>query len=339
MVHRALVAGLGSIGTRHLRLLREALPDAEILVLRHSECVEPLPHAAGCTTSLEEACRFEPQVAIIASPAPFHLLAANALAEQGTHLLIEKPLADSTAGVGAFLEKCTQKDVIVQIAYNLRLFETLQHFRQELKRGRIGRILSVRCEIGQYLPGWRPSMDYRETVSAQHKLGGGALLELSHELDMLRWVFGDVDWVSSWKGKLSSLDIDVEDCAYLNLGFSNGVVGNLCMDFIRRDTTRRCTVIAEAGTLSWDAVSGEVSLFTPEANKWEVLIQKTPDRDHSYREQIRLFLEAVTTGQMFPGISTGEDGLAVLDLVAAARKSAERGGEIILVTKTKVAKE
>jgi len=333
MVYRALVAGLGSIGLRHLRLLREALPNAEILVLRHSECSESLPYADRCTTSLKEACAFQPEVAIIASPAPFHLETAGALAEQGAHLLIEKPLAASTPGVETFLKQCTKNHVLVQVGYNLRFLETLQQFRRELTDGRIGKVLSVRSEIGQYLPGWRPAKDYRQTVSAQHKLGGGVLLELSHELDMLRWVFGEIDWVSSWSGKLSALEIDVEDCAYINLGFSSGVVGNLCMDFLRHDTTRCCTAIGDAGTLRWDAVAGEVSLFTLEANKWETVFQKTPGRDDSYREQIRTFLEAIPGRQMPPGVSAGEDGVAVLRLISAAKKSAENGGCVTSVEK------
>lgn len=333
MVQRALVAGLGSIGLRHLRLLREALPDAEIWALRHSECSESLLHADRCTTNLKEACAFQPEVAIIASPAPFHLETAGALAEQGTHLFIEKPLAASTPGVETFLKKCAKNHVLVQVGYNLRFLETLQQFRHELNRGRIGIILSVRCEIGQYLPGWRPAKNYRDTVSARRKLGGGVLLELSHELDMLRWVFGEVDWISSWNGKLSSLQIDVEDCAYINLGFSSGVVGNLCMDFLRHDTTRCCTAIGDTGTLRWDAVAGEVSLFTPEANKWKTLFQKTPDRDASYREQIRTFLQAIPGQQVPPGVSAGEDGLAVLHLIGAAIKSAENGGYVTSVAK------
>jgi len=334
MVDRALIVGLGSIGLRHLRLLREALPNAEIWVLRHSECDESVEYADKCTTNIKEARAFQPEIAIIASPAPFHLETAAQLAEDGTHLLIEKPLSVSTAGVEAFLTECEKKNVLVQVGYNLRFLESLQQFKQELSdRGRIGKILSVRCEIGQYLPGWRPAKDYRNTVSAQSKLGGGALLELSHELDLLRWVFGSVDWVSSWNGKLSSLEIDVEDCAYINLGFSSGVVGNLCMDFLRHDTTRCCTAIGEFGTLRWDGVVGTVSLFTPEANSWEILIERVPDRDASYREQIRAFLDAVVSRQLPPRASTGKDGLAVLDLVSAAIESAENSGQAVSVEK------
>lgn len=327
MICRALVVGLGSIGTRHLRLLRELLPDAEILVLRHSGCADNVLHADRCTTSLTEACSFKPQVAIIASPAPFHLETAEALAEQGTHLLIEKPLADSAHSVDAFLRKCAQNSVYVQVGYNLRFLETLQTFRSALEAGQIGQIQSVRCEIGQYLPGWRPGKDYRKTVSARRELGGGVLLELSHEFDLLRWVFGEVDWVSSWNGNLGALEIDVEDCAYLNLGFSSGVVGNVCMDFLRHDTARCCTAIGELGTLRWDAVAGSVSLFSARSQSWEVLLESRPDRDATYYQQLKSFLALVSDEHEPNYAAKGEDGLAVLQLIEAAKKSALNGCE------------
>ncbi|MBS8230192.1 gfo/Idh/MocA family oxidoreductase [Marinobacter salarius] len=334
MIRRALVAGLGSIGARHLRLLREALPDTEILILRHNDCSKPVPHADGCITRLDEACAFAPQVAVIASPAPFHLETAHALAGCGAHLLIEKPLAASTAGVETFLSDCAAKGVLVQVGYNLRMLETLQRFRTELIKGRIGKVQSVRCEIGQYLPSWRPKSDYRQTVSARRDLGGGVLLELSHELDMLRWVFGEVDWVSGWSGQLGALDVDVEDSAYLNLGFDSGVVGSVGMDFLRRDATRSCTAIAEAGTLRWDAVAGQVSLFSAENNQWQVLAEKKADRDASYRDQMKLFLGAVASGETPPIAAMGADGLAVLNIIDAAKRSVENNGrQISLVSK------
>jgi len=332
MICRALVAGLGSIGTRHLRLLREALPKAEILVFRHRDCSDPIAYADGCITGLDEACAFAPRVAIIASPAPFHLELAQALANGGTHLLIEKPLAASTNGVKEFLSDCAAKGIVVQVGYNLRLLETLQKFRSELINGRIGKVHTVRCEIGQYLPNWRPGLDYRKTVSARRKLGGGVLLELSHELDMLRWVFGEVDWVSGWIGQLGALDIDVEDSVYLNLGFSSGIVANLGMDFLRHDTTRCCTAIAETGTLRWDAVAGQVSLFSHDDNQWRVLVDKQPDRDASYQEQIKLFLDAVVSGKPDQTAATGIDGLAVLHLIDAAKISAKNNGQLSLVS-------
>lgn len=334
MIRRALVAGLGSIGRRHLRLLRAALPEADIRVLRHSGCDEAIDYADGCFARLEEACAFAPDLAVIASPAPFHIATATALAEAGAHLLVEKPVSDSTEGVAELIALCAERGQLFQVGYNLRFLDTLQRFRAELAAGRIGAVHAVRCEIGQYLPGWRPDADYSTAVSAQKALGGGVLLELSHELDLLRWVFGEVDWLSAWIGRQSALEIDVEDSAMIQIGFASGAVAQLGMDFLRRDTTRTCTALGSEGSLRWDAVAGRVDHFDPEAGRWTEVTQITPERDASYRAQITALLEAIAGG---PGqaaqptaqhqiAARGSDGLAVMLLVEAARRSDAKQG-------------
>lgn len=325
MIHRAVVAGLGSIGRRHLRLLRAALPDSDIRVLRHSKCECAIDGADGCFSRLEDACAFAPDLAVIASPAPFHIATATALAETGAHLMVEKPVSSTSAGVAELIALCAARGLVFQVGYNLRFLETLQCFRAELEADRIGTVHSVRCEIGQYLPGWRPDLDYRRTVSAQKALGGGVLLELSHELDMLRWVFGEVGWLSAWTGRQGSLEIDVEDSAMLQIGFADGPMAHLSMDFLRHDTTRVCTALGNAGSLRWDAVVGRVDHFDPRTGNWSNVMQIMPERDASYRAQITAFLAAVggAPGQV---AAQGADGLAVMRLVEAARCSDAQQG-------------
>ena len=333
MIKRALVVGLGSIGLRHLRLLREALPDADIRVLRHSGCDGVIEHADGCFSRLEDACAFSPDLAMIASPAPFHIATATALAQAGAHLMVEKPVSDSADGVAALIALCAANGRVFQVGYNLRFLASLQAFRTELAAGRIGAVQVVRCEIGQYLPDWRPDIDYRETVSSQRTLGGGVLLELSHELDMLRWVFGPVAWLSSWTGQQGGLEIDVEDCVMIQMGFVGGPVAQLGMDFLRRDTTRTCTAIGAKGSLRWDAVAGRVDHFDPDTDNWQNVLTTRPDRDASYCAQIAALLAAVegTAKNGADLAAQGPDGLAVMHLVAAARRSdAQQGLRVTL---------
>ena len=115
-------------------------------------------------------------MAVIASPAPFHLATGQALAEVGVHLLIEKPLSASLDGVTQLLETCQKLGTVLLTGYNLRFLPSLQRFRDLLDESVIGKVLSVRCEIGQDLRSWRPDSDYRQGVSARRDLGGGALL-------------------------------------------------------------------------------------------------------------------------------------------------------------------
>lgn len=334
MIERVLIAGHGSIGQRHLRLVRDALPQADIRILRHRPC-DAIPDLAnGCYDSLDAACAFAPQAAVIASPAPFHVGTAQALAAVGCHLLVEKPLAATEVGVPALLRLAHERHLTLQVGYNLRFLPSLSEFRARIQAGAIGRVLSIRSEIGQSLPTWRPGVDYRQGVSARRDLGGGVLLELSHELDYLRWIFGEVVWVNAWLGRQSDLEIDVEDTAHLTLGFapagtSPAPVAALSLDYVRHDTTRQCTAIGEQGSLRWNGLTGEIDFYPAVGTSWQSVYRHTHQRDDSYRAQWQHFQSCVQSGRT-PRV-TGEDGLAVLRIVAAARQSATAQGARVLV--------
>jgi predicted dehydrogenase len=331
LINRVLIVGLGSIGSRHLRLARHLLPNAEIKVLRHQETNSVPEFSNGCMSSIVEALEFSPQIAVIANPATFHLKPAQSLAEAGVNLLIEKPLSDSVEGISKLIETCRAGNTTLATGYNLRFSPSMQHFRQVLKNGIIGEIFSVRCEVGQYLPTWRPSTDYRQGVSAKRILGGGALLELSHEIDYLRWIFGDVEWVRSTLSKQSDLEIDVEDSASLTIGFTPNsagkqVLSTINLDFIRHDYTRLCTVIGENGTLTWDGVLGRVMIYAKDSPFWVELYSHQPVRDETYIEEWNDFLMSIQENK--PPFVTGEDGLRVIEIIEAVRESSQTGIQV-----------
>lgn len=331
LINRILIVGLGSIGKRHLCLARELLPNADIRVLRHQVCVSIPEHANGCFSSLEQAIDFAPQVAVIANPATFHINTAQELALVGVHLLVEKPLSATLDGVPQLLEICRGQKTVLMTGYNLRFLPSLLRFRDLVNEKVIGRVLSVRCEVGQYLPSWRPDADYRQCVSARRELGGGALLELSHELDYLHWIFGEVDWVKATLSQQSSLEIDVEDTAHLTLGFAPGadgsqLIGTVNLDFVRHDSTRLCTAIGENGSLRWNGLTGVVEQFEAGAKDWRELFRHQHQCDDSYLAEWQHFLGCIS--EQCTTLITGEDGLKVLQIIDAARQASESGRQI-----------
>lgn len=241
--------------------------------------------------------------------------------------MVEKPLADAAAAVPPLLARCRKHERVLLIGYNLRFLPSLQRFRRLLHESLVGRVISVRCEVGQYLPLWRPGTDYRVGVSASRSLGGGALLELSHELDYLRWIFGEVDWVQASLGRQSALEIDVEDTVHLVLGFmpandGRRLVGNVSMDFIRHDVTRACVAIGELGSLRWNGIAGTVEHLAAGADGWQEVFRHQQHRDETYLAEWEHFLACVE-GREFPLVS-GEDGLEVLRIVEATRLASDR---------------
>ncbi|MCP9812232.1 Gfo/Idh/MocA family protein [Synechococcus lacustris] len=330
LIDRVLIVGLGSIGKRHLRLARGLMPYADIRVLRHQNKNEVPEYSNGSFTNLDEAVAFKPQIAVIASPASFHVATSQSLAENGVHLLVEKPLSNSFSGVARLLETCRDKDLALLTGYNLRFLPSLQRYRDLLGERIIGNILSVRCEIGQYLPTWRPDTDYRASVSARSEMGGGVLLELSHELDYLRWIFGEVEWVKATLSQQSELEINVEDSAHLTLGFQpkankRQLIAQVNLDFIRHDTTRICTAIGEKGTLRWNGLNGDVSFYPAGSNEWLELFSYLHHRDESYLAEWKNFMECIVQHKKL--VVTGEDGLKVLEIIEAARISDAAGGQ------------
>jgi predicted dehydrogenase len=334
---KILIIGLGSIGTRHLKLTRELMASAEIKVLRHKKSNAVPDFSDGLVASLDEAIAFAPHIAVVASPATSHIEIARVLAMAGAHILVEKPLSNTSAGVAELIEICKQERISLMVGYNLRFSPSLQRFREVLEQGIIGRVLSVRCDVGQYLPSWRPESDYRQGVSAKEALGGGVLLELSHELDYLRWIFGEVEWVRATLSRQSNLDIDVEDSAHLILGFSSKddrqqLMGVVNLDFIRHDYTRLCTAIGESGTLRWNGKTGEVEIFVEDAPEWKVVFTHQPQRDETYVAEWEHFLDCIKENK-FPTV-TGEDGLKVIEIIEAVHKSAASGNQVAVVSCT-----
>ena len=344
MFNRILIVGLGSIGERHKDLVCKLFPQAEIKVLRLTAQNHPSESRIKFLSTLQGAKLFSPEIAVICSPSTSHTSLARELVRVGAHLLIEKPLSHSREGILELLQECASNNSILMVGYNLRYLKSLQEFRKCINEGLIGNVLSVRCEVGQYLPNWRPKIDYRESVSARSELGGGVLLELSHEIDYLRWIFGEVDWVRATTLRQSKLEIDVEDTAHLTIGFekkskNQQLIAHLNMDFIRHDSTRSCVAIGDKGSLRWDGISGEVSFFQSGEKNWRTLFFSDVGIEETYALEWEEFTRAIKA-KTSPAV-TGEDGLRVVEIVEAARLSAKNGIQTYVIRsliKNKVSK-
>lgn len=329
-IRRCLVVGSGSIALRHIGNLRKLLPQAEV------GCVSSSGRslAAGDTpatthlASFEEALAWKPDLAIVASPAPLHLDHAVALLETGIAVLIEKPLSDSLSRHEGFATRLAPWRDRIEVAYNLRYLSSCRKMQTLLAEEVVGRIHSIHIDLGQYLPDWRPQSDYRRNVSANRALGGGVLLELSHEFDYLTHLFGRFDKVFCITGHSGELEIDVEDRADILLTRADGVVAQLHLDFLQRKATRRCKVIGQRGNLQWDLIGNTITLETA-AMQETLFAEPEADRNAMYLELLRGFIE-LSQGRATPRIRY-EDGLAVLGMIDAMRRSSETGQTVELL--------
>lgn len=325
---RVVLVGLGSIGKRHLGNIRAVEPDAEILVLRHSKNGDPVPEGADRVVyAIDDALAYKPDVAFVCGPTAMHVDVGAAFALGGAHLFVEKPLADDVAGARSLVDAAKSANRAVVVGYNLRFLPSLRALRAQLMSGSIGRPMALRAEVGQYLPDWRPGTDYRKTNSARAEFGGGVELELSHEIDYVRWLLGEVKSVDATLARLSDLEIEVDDTAELLLRFESGAVASVHMDMAQRSTTRTCRIAGTLGTLTWDGIAGEVRRYLPQSG-WETVHAGDADRNAMYVDEVR-HVFACARG-LEPPLIDALDGLRVVEVAQAARRSSQDGRRIDL---------
>lgn len=254
------VIGLGNIATRHRRNLKHLFPESRLLAMSASGRV-PDESVLDCdlvVSSIEEVIQQEAELVIIASPAPFHAQHAIPFLEAGIPTLIEKPVTADSKDSKKLIAIAEHTKTPVAVGYCLRYLPSSQVVKQLLESQSIGNLLNAQVEIGQYLPDWRPTKDYRETVSAKENLGGGALLELSHELDYTQWLLGDLDVQFAHLRSSTQLGLEVEDLVDTIATTDADVVVNIHLDFLQRQAYRRCRFVGSQGTIEWDLIKNEV---------------------------------------------------------------------------------
>ena len=332
---KIMIAGLGSIGRRHLRNLL-ALGERDILLYRTQHSTLPDDELAGfpVETNLERALAHQPEAVIISNPTALHLEVAIPAARGGGQgsarcLMLEKPVAESMVCIPELQAAVSESGARVLVGFHFRYHPGLQRLKQLLAAGEAGRPLSVRAQWGEYLPGWHPWEDYRQGYSARSDLGGGVVLTLSHPLDYLRWLFGEVAALWAFTGKISDLELQVEDTAEIGLRFASGVLGSLHLDYNQRPPSHWLEVVGSQGTLRWDNLSGEVRVFQSETGEWQVYPPPAGfERNDLFLEEMRHFLQ-VARGEAEPLCSLA-DGIHALQLALAVHDSQQQGKLIYL---------
>lgn len=316
--HIALI-GLGSIGRRHIRILKELRPEFEITLVRSGKGPawpeQKLAQRVVMTSA--EAIKAGAQAAIVCSPAPFHVNQAQEWLNEGRPLLIEKPLSHNTAGLSDLAALAEAHKVPVLVGYVLRYDFAAQYFHDWLQSQKIGKLLYARIDCGSYLPEWRPEQDYRKSASASMALGGGVLLELSHEIDYANWFFGPFVDLQACLQHSDTLEIDTEDGADLLLHNRNGLPVSLHLDFYRRVPIRECRVQTTKGELAWNCLTQLVRWTDDTGQVTEKNFQQ--ERDDLFRRQLEHFFDCLEN-QTVPRV-TLKDGIDVIQIIDKARVS------------------
>lgn len=316
-----LVAGLGSIGRRHLRNL-VALGEKDILLFRTHQASLPDADLASfpVETDLQKALAASPDAVIISNPTSLHLKVAIPAATAGCNLLMEKPLSVNEEGLSDLQKILAANKKECLVGFQFRFHPAFQQIARWVKTGKIGGVISASVYWGEYLPGWHPWEDYRTSYSARKDLGGGVVLTLCHPIDYLRWMLGEVEAVSAFTGKVSELELQVEDVAEITMQHTGGAVSHIHLDYFRRPKRHEVEITGSSGTITWDEEVGKAGCYDASTGQW-TFYEPPPDfeRNTLYLDEMRHFLDVLSRNT--PPLCSLEDGMRVQKIIAAVYES------------------
>jgi predicted dehydrogenase len=309
--HTFLIAGLGSIGQRHVRNLRQ-LGANQIVALRSGAGVRPVPPELGVVscTQLDEALAHTPDIGLVCNPTSLHIESARAMLAAGLDVLVEKPISHNLIGVEELIRFAHNRDRLLSVAYPLRYHPHVKQISAWVAEGRLGAVRYARASVGQYPPAWMPQYDYRQSYAVRQDLGGGCLLTLIHEID------------------LSDLQTDAEDMAEVIFGYA-GFIGSVHIDFVQKSPvhSRYLQIVGERAAVWLDFITHTMSLSSGGSPEVEQRLDGF-DPNSMHLDELADFIASVEA--QAPAPIDPNQALIGLKCVLAAKESAAAGRTVTL---------
>lgn len=259
-----LVIGSGSAGRRHALTLRELAPNSKITLIKRSPGEQPLDeiHKSNIQVShdLDESLNEKPVAVVIASPSTMHLEDAKLVFPHCKNVLIEKPLAHSANTADQIVNLAVLHSASVMVGYHLRFSETQIQLLKLKESLDLGSVVSAQFGYGQHLSLWRPFIDPKNSVTARSDLGGGVLLELSHEIDAVDFLIGKIESVESSELGFHGAPTDglVETTADFRLKVAGGIEVTIHLDMTDPNPWRIWRINFDKGMLEADILKGQI---------------------------------------------------------------------------------
>ncbi len=263
---RAGVIGTGSIGRNHARIMSE-LPDADFTAIYDANAATAQEMAARfgakATSSLEEFASLV-DAATIATPTPTHFEIGSFLLERGKHVLVEKPITESTADARALSQLASDRRLVLQVGHIERFNPALNALE--------GKLTSPR-----FIESHRLSPYPARSTEI------GVVLDLMiHDLEII------LHLVRSPLARVDAVGVPVlsrgEDIANARLRFENGCVANITVSRISPEKLRKIRVFQQDAYLSLDYQAQEGFLYRlaranePESSLFKKLLSA---KDHA----------------------------------------------------------
>ena len=325
-MHSVLIIGCGSIGERHLRCFTQTgraqvtACDANPKLLQRMAEIYKVP----TITDSAEGFRGPFDAVVICTPAHLHVPMAIQALSAGKHVLVEKPLSHSLAGLDELFSAHEQSGKQLAVAYIYRVIPFLKEAATYLAGGTLGPVLQATATSGQAFHLLRPA--YAETYYRDRRMGGGAIQDaLTHLANWMEGVLGPADTLVCDCAHLALPKVEVEDTVHI-LARHGAVPVAYTLNQFQAPNETTLQFNTALGSLKIEFHRQRWGTFTHGAAHWEWRQSPPVERDSHFTRQAGAFLDLVEGRPS--GLCSLADAAQTLRFNLAALASAERGTRV-----------
>jgi predicted dehydrogenase len=324
-----LIVGAGSVGRRHARNLHSL--GCEI------SCVDPRTDRLGQVatevsvreqfTDLEVALRNAKDLSGVAvcSPPKFHVEQSIMALDAGLPVLLEKPVSPDLMSCRALHQRLGSGGKLL-LGYTYRWWEPVRRLKSLIDAAKVGAPRYARFYMSAHLADWHPWESYQDFFMASRELGGGALLDESHFIDLMLWFFGKPERLFARVEKISDLEIGTDDFVEVSAVYPGALRVGIHLDLIGRPHDKQIVVTGEKGTIQCLFDPNEIRFSSSPEPRWEAE-PFALERNDMFLGVAREFLQLIDNSSVAPSCGI-IDGLRTLEVIEACRESQRSGCEV-----------
>tara|TARA_Y100000590_G_scaffold464461_1_gene633971 strand:- start:4772 stop:5707 length:936 start_codon:yes stop_codon:yes gene_type:complete len=300
--------GLGSIAKKQLIVLKKLEKKIKIFKLRIKNKKKSINYINNLNS------KYNLKLAVVCSPTNTHLDYIDYLKKKKINYLVEKPVIKDSQLNRLNKKKYKKTNITELVGYQLKFNKILLKIKKILALKKIGKIYNVKIYVNSFLPNWRKA-EFKKTLSLSKKKGGGVLLELSHEIDYMIWLFGKPRYLKATIDKNNVFKKNIDEKACIFFYYANKTV-QMDMSFNSRIEQRGIIINGSKGSLKGDIIKKKI-IYT-KSNKSNLIFNSNQKNLDMLKDQMSFFLNSVKKNKKANNII---QSLEVIRIISLIRKS------------------
>lgn len=295
---KILICGSGSIATRHYKNLIK-IGYKDIIFYKSTKYLKKnsIIKNKKIYYNLKEALREKPNISFICNVTNMHVDTAIKCAQKKCHIFMEKPISNNFKNINKLKQILKKNKLVFFVGYMMKFHPLIKKIKSIVNNNKSKNFFYASTIWGEFLPHWHPEENYKKSYAANKNQGGGVTLTLSHELDLMIYLFGKIKSLVNKKQFKSKLKINADVASTYLIQFLSGVDCNIHVNYLCNPPVRELVILGENIQINFNYYLS--TLIVNEKNKIRKYSVKKFDRNQLFEEELKNFFKIIKNKKKF----------------------------------------